>query len=408
MNDQLRKGYKLTEVGMIPEDWEVKRLGEIGEALIGLTYKPEDISNNGILVLRSSNIKEYSINFEDNVFVEKVIPNRIMVRSGDILICVRNGSRDLIGKSVLLDERTTGMTFGAFMAVLRSQSGQFINYLFQCEVLKKQINEHLGATINQITNKSLNSFYIPLPPTKEEQTAIATVLSDSDRLIESLDRLIAKKRNLKQATMQQLLTGKTRLAGFSGEWEVKRLGDVAERIIGGGTPSRSNTSFWDGEIPWITVKDFASFNPYCSQEYITEEGLKNSSSNLIPKGTVITSTRMALGKAVIYAVDVSINQDLKAIIPKQTLDSLYLYYWFQSKSLCIDGLGSGSTVKGILLQDLKKLEFTLPSLPEQTAITTILSDMDKEIAALEQRRDKNRALKQGMMQELLMGRIRLI
>ena len=116
---------------------------------------------------------------------------------------------------------------------------------------------------------------------------------------------------------------------------------------------------------------------------------------------------MALGKAVIYAVDVSINQDLKAIIPKLTLDSLYLYYWFQYKSLYIDGLGSGSTVKGILLQDLKKLEFILPKIREQKAISKVLSDMDSEISALEQRRDKTKALKQAMMQELLTGKTRL-
>ena len=215
---EVRPGYTQTEVGVFPKEWYTKTLGEVGEALIGLTYNPEDVRGYGTLVLRSSNIQEGSLCFDDNVFVEKDIAERIMVRPGDILICVRNGSRNLIGKTALLDERAVGMTFGAFMAVFRSPVGKFVNYLFQSEILKRQINEHLGATINQITNKSINSFRIPIPPTEAEQRAIAAALSDVDALLGALERLIAKKRDLKQAAMQQLLTGQTRLPGFSGEW----------------------------------------------------------------------------------------------------------------------------------------------------------------------------------------------
>jgi type I restriction enzyme S subunit len=208
--------------------------------------------------------------------------------------------------------------------------------------------------------------------------------------------------------MQQLLTGQTRLPGFSGEWEVRRLGDVLERIVGGGTPSRSNPNYWDGEIPWVTVKDFATFDPIQAQESITFEGLKSSASHLISRGTLITSTRMALGRAVIYEVDVAINQDLKALFPKKFLHTKFLYYWFKQNAEAIDDLGSGSTVKGISLGDLRAIPFHLASLSEQTAIVAVLSDMDADLAALEARRDKTRALKQGMMQALLTGRIRLL
>jgi type I restriction enzyme, S subunit len=208
--------------------------------------------------------------------------------------------------------------------------------------------------------------------------------------------------------MQELLTGKKRLPGFSGKWEVKRLGDVIEKFVGGGTPSRINQQYWGNEIPWVTVKDFATFNPRQSQEAITKVGLQNSASHLIPKGTLITSTRMALGKAVIYEVEVAINQDLKALFPKPGLATLYLYFWFQYHGHSIDELGSGSTVKGVSLHDLKKINFQLPPHPEQTAIATILSDMDAEIAAMETKLTKARQLKLGMMQELLTGRIRLV
>jgi len=161
-------------------------------------------------------------------------------------------------KAALLDDRTMAMTFGAFMAVYRSPIGELASYLFQSDVPKRQINEHLGATISQITNKSLNSFRIPVSPLDNERRAIAAALSDVDALLRGLDRLIAKKRDLKQAAMQQLLTGETRLPGFHGEWEMKALaaacsssrpgsttpspGSSMRRASSRGTPSRKGSS----------------------------------------------------------------------------------------------------------------------------------------------------------------------
>jgi type I restriction enzyme, S subunit len=192
-------------------EWEIKTLGEIGEALIGLTYTPNDVRADGVLVLRSSNVFEGNLRFDDNVYVQLEISERIMIRSGDILICVRNGSRDLIGKCAKIDERCEGMTFGAFMAVFRTPFYGFVFYQFQSNVLKRQIHEHLGATINQITNKSLNSFSIPFPKDEAEQTAIAAILSDMDAEIAALEAKLAKTRQIKQGMMQALLTGKIRL-----------------------------------------------------------------------------------------------------------------------------------------------------------------------------------------------------
>ena len=141
---------------------------------------------------------------------------------------------------------------------------------------------------------------------------------------------------------------------------------------------------------------------------ITYLGLSNSSSHLIPAGTLITSTRMALGRTVIYDVDVAINQDLKALFFKSQITVQFMKYWFEMYSDKIDALGSGSTVKGISLTELRRFPFSIMEMSEQKAIAEILSDMDAELAELEQRRDKTVALKQGMMQELLTGRTRLV
>jgi type I restriction enzyme S subunit len=204
-------GLVRTEIGMVPEDWDVIRLGDLGESLIGLTYKPTDVRSDGILVLRSSNVRDGGLLFEDNVYVETAVPQRIMVKQGDILICVRNGSRDLIGKCARIDSRAAGITFGAFMAVFRSTFNSFIYHLFQSSIIKRQIHEHLGATINQITNKSLNSFMIPFPPNSTEREAIGAVLSDMDAEVSALEAKLAKARAIKQGMMQELLTGRIRL-----------------------------------------------------------------------------------------------------------------------------------------------------------------------------------------------------
>jgi type I restriction enzyme S subunit len=191
--------------------WEQKRLEELGVSLIGLTYKPSNVKSDGLLVLRSSNIFQEALRFEDNVFVNIDVPAAIILRKGDILICVRNGSRDLIGKCALINEEAQGLTFGAFMAVFRTPFYNFVYHQFQSDLIKRQINEHLGATINQITNKSLNSFQIPFPMDEEERTAIAVILSDMDAEITALEVKLSKARELKLGMMQDLLTGKVRL-----------------------------------------------------------------------------------------------------------------------------------------------------------------------------------------------------
>jgi len=191
--------------------WEEKTLGEIGECLIGLTYKPENVKESGLLVLRSSNIKDGVLKFENNVYVDVEVPEKLIVKEGDILICVRNGSRDLIGKCALIDKKTAGKTFGAFMALYRSPINHFIFHQFNSFLIKKQIDENIGATINQITNKNLNSFKVPLPENTTEQTAIADVLNDMDAEIERLEKKLEKYKMVKTGMMQELLTGKTRL-----------------------------------------------------------------------------------------------------------------------------------------------------------------------------------------------------
>ena len=214
--DGRKKGYKPSELGEIPEDWEVVRLGDVGETIIGLTYSPNDVAEFGTLVLRSSNVQQGKLAYSDCVYVNMPLPDRVIVREGDILVCVRNGSRQLIGKCALIDKKAEGHAFGAFMSIYRTQYSKFVFYQFQSDLIQSQINEMMGATINQITNKDMASFLIGLPCDANEQTAIAQICSDIDEEIQAFEQRLNKTRQIKQGMMQELLTGKTRLVKPAG------------------------------------------------------------------------------------------------------------------------------------------------------------------------------------------------
>ncbi len=184
-------------------------------------------------------------------------------------------------------------------------------------------------------------------------------------------------------------------------WCAYDLGDLAQKIEGGGTPPRNEPSYWDGDIPWASVKDLRGVKLSTTEEFISELGLENSSSKLIPSNTMIIASRMAVGKAVFFNRDVAINQDLKAFYPKENTDGLFLLQWYLSQSKKIESLATGSTVKGIRLDDLTLLPIDLPPLPEQQKIAAILSSVDDVIEKTRAQIDKLKDLKTAMMQELL-------
>ena len=414
MISELPPGYKQTEVGVIPQDWSLGTFSDLFDFTNGVNADKSAYGRgvpfiNVLEVITHTHIRFSQIS--GRVTLTKAQIDSFSVRRGDIVFNRTSETQEEVGLcSVYLDDEV--VVFGGFVIRARPRrhflDAVYSGYALRTPVVRSQISAMgQGAIRANVGQADLRKVYAPLPP-RSEQEAIAEALSDTDALIESLDQLIAKKRHLKQGAMQELLTGRRRLLGFVDGWKEALLGDVIEKFVGGGTPSRANASYWGSEIPWVTVKDFATFSPRHAQEAISMVGLNSSASHLIPKGTLITSTRMALGKAVVYEVDVAINQDLKALFPKPILSTQYLYFWFQYRGSFIDALGSGSTVKGISLPDLKNIDFRLPSFSEQTAIATILSDMDTEIAALEAKLTKTRQLKQGMMAELLTGRTRLV
>lgn len=380
--------YKQTEIGVIPEDWDVKKLHEIAVIATGNTPPTRDASNYGDEFLFVSpfdiNDKKYISYTEKQLSKKGFGISRKFPKGSILFVCI--GST--IGKCAVASvELTSNQQINAIFP-----SSDFLtDYLYYAvNATAPKIKALAGEQAVPIVNKTqFSETPIALPPLLE-QTAIAAALSDVEALMGELDKLIAKKRDIKQATMQQLLTGKKRLAGFNGEWEVKRLGEVAELYQ---PITISAKQFTESGYPVYgangIVGFYHDFNHERSQVTVTCRGSTCGTVNKTVEKSWITGNAMV------------INCDNSKDIEKQ-----FLYYLLlnQDLSICITGTGQPQIVRS----PLSNFNLSIPpKLEEQTAIATILSDMDAEINALQQKRDKTAQLKQGMMQELLTGRIRL-
>jgi fclIS len=404
---EVRQGYKETEIGVLPNDWTITRLGNIADIKDGThqtpKYVPFGIPFYSVEQVTKNDFKNTKYISEEE---HKALSHSFKIEKGDILM-TRIGS---IGECKLIDWDVNA-SFYVSLALLKvhgadpkyieqySKSTQFIQ--------ETELHSLPAAIPKKINLGPISDIRIATPP-HHEQSAIATALNDMDSLLESLNSLIAKKRAIKQATMQQLLSGETRVSSPQNDWTDTTLGEIVERFVGGGTPSRTVADYWGGNIPWVSTKDFASFSPYTSQESITKKGLKNSAASLIPAKTLLISTRMAVGRTAIYKVDVAINQDIKALIPRAHISQRFLLHWLNHNNHKISSTSNGSTVSGISITDLKRIKIKIPDIHEQNSIARILDDLDYDISILESRIHKTNSLKQAMMQELLTGRTRLI
>ncbi len=412
----IKPGYKQTEVGVIPEDWEVAALGDLGDFSKGSGVRKNEAQSGDLPCVRYGEIYTYHndiVRKYNSRISPEVAKTAKRLRKGDVLFAGSGETKEEIGKAVafVADDETYA---GGDIVILspRTGSSEFLGYALNAPpVIRQKASKGQGDAVVHISANAIASIKLALP-TKEEQTAIAQALSDVDTLLATLDQLIAKKRDLKQAAMQQLLTGKTRLPGFEGEWEVKRLGDVAD-IRSGGTPSTGDSAAWDGAIPWCTPTDITALGGRkyltTTSRTITDHGLKNSSAELIPAHSIVMTSRATIGECAINSVPMTTNQGFKNLISLSSIDVEFLYYLLLTQTQGLIGLSAGSTFLEISKTQLKQYEVRLPTMKEeQTAIATVLSDMGAEIAVLEARRNKTQHIKQAMMQELLTGKTRLV
>ena len=401
---EVKPGYKQTEVGVIPEEWEVRPFAELFAFRNGVNADKNSYGQG----VRFINVLEpityshiYGPEITGQVTLPESVTDSYAVSRGDVLFNRTSETQEEVGLAAtfLGAER---VVFGGFVIRGRplgvSLDPIYSGYALRAPFIRSQIIPMgQGAIRANIGQQNLSLVVAPVPPLPE-QRAIATALSDVDGLLGGLDRLIAKKRDLKQAAMQQLLTGQTRLPGFHGEWEVQRLGDVAE-IVMGQSPSSSNYNTTGKGLPLIQGNADIDNRETIKRIFTTQITKRGKS------GDILMSVRAPVGEVSRAVFDVCLGRGVCAI----RYDNDFMYHCLIFLEPTWAKHSKGSTFDSVNSADVKALEIHLPTaLPEQTAIAEVLTEMDAELAALEQRREKTRALKQAMMQELLTGRTRLI
>lgn len=440
----VKSGYKQTEIGVIPEDWNITILGDIADIISGgtpntnyplywngniLWCTPSDItsSNSKYLINTNKKITKLGLNNSSAQLLPK----------GTLLLCSRATIGDI---KISISEITTNQGFKSLIV----HNHVYNEWLYYYLLTQKQrmIILSIGSTFLEFTKKSALNFKIIIPPTFEEQKAIADVLSDMDNLIFSLEKLIAKKKLIKQGAMQELLTGKKRLPGFKEEcinvkisnilkkgykqteigvipedWEKHKLNTIIKDIVDGPFGSDLKTIYYTNEkevriIQLSNIGDCGWKNE--NIRYTTFEHAKKIKRCIVESGELVMAKMMPAGLTIrcpntdkMYilssdAVRIKLNEDI--------IDINYFVYFTKSNYFLsqINNDIQGSTRNRTSVSKIKKIDVLMPSLNEQEAIAEILTDMDNEIEALEKKLSKYQKIKQGMMHQLLTGKIRLI
>ena len=392
---ELKPGYKQTEVGVIPVEWEVKsvcQLGQIKTGPFGTLLKASEYSGTeGVPLISVGEVGAGSFKVTEHTpLVPAEVVRRLpqyILRTGDIVF----GRKGSVERSALVSEKENGWFLGSdgiSIRPLRECHPPYLSCQFQRYEVQMWLLQHAtGTTMASLNQSILGRVQIPYAPLPE-QRAIAEALSDVDGLLGGLDRLIAKKRDLKQAAMQQLLTGQTRIPGFDGEWEVKTLSESARFCSG---TYLAQDAYRDG--------------PFEVQGAGNPMG-KHVAANFAEPVSVIGRVG-TVGRPRFMRFGCWVNNNAGAIvaIPGEATPSfvhllLLTIDWSKATSVTAQPF--------LVIESLMTMEFRFPPLPEQTAIAAVLSDMDAELVVLEERREKTRLVKQGMMQELLTGRTRLV
>lgn len=377
---EVKPGYKHTEVGVIPEEWEVRPLAEVVEFLDGRRRPVKDSDRakmrGDIPYYGASGIVDY---VNDYLFDEE-------------LILLGEDGENILSRNSRLAFKISGKTWVNNHAhVLRPRKQVTLDYLVEFLESRDYAQYNTGTAQPKLNKLVCSQIPILCPPLTEQRT-IAAALTDVDGLLEGLDQLISKKRDLKQATMQQLLTGKTRLPGFDGEWKVKALGESAS--ISKGTQLHSSETDPSGQFP--------HFNGGISPSSFTNKF--NAPANTI----AISEGGNSCGYVQLVSEPFWCGGHCYSVL-SNNIDNRFLFHALKERQTAIQGLRVGSGLPNVQKTALANFTLKIPSdLAEQTAIAEVLTDMDAELKALEQRRDKTQALKQAMMQELFTGKIRLI
>lgn len=422
---ELRAGYKQTEVGVIPEDWNLQKLGDFAAfktGPFGSALHKSDYIEGGIPVVNPMQIIDGKLIPTSSMAISDAAARKLSdfrLSEGEIVI----GRRGDMGRCAVVGSGESGWLCGTGSMIVRckpSLNSGFAQRLLSSPAIVAEIeNTSVGTTMINLNQGTLRNLLIPLPPSFEEQQAIAATLSDADALIEALEQLLAKKRQIKQGAMQELLTGQRRLPGFAGEWKKRFLNEIcwfqegpgvrAWQFTESGVKLLNGTNIYRGALYLDSTSRFISereaYGPYA--HFMADVG------DIVIASSGITIDKFHEKVAYVEQDDLPFCMNTSTIRfkPKQEiLASEFLFHSLTSDGFKrqIGGQATGSAQLNFGPSHVTKVSIALPGYVEQTAIATVLSDMDAEITTLEAKLAKARSVKQGMMQELLTGRIRLV
>ena len=406
MTTKIREGYKQTEVGVIPEDWEFSELRDYFSFISYGFTNPMPTMTDGVYMITANDINNGRLKLETSrktseLAFKTLLSDKSRPKKNDILL-TKDGT---LGRLALVGNDK--ICINQSVAVIRPNIKiypLFLKLLLEGTYYQKTMIDNAGgSTIKHIYITVVDKMNVAIPPTKSEQTAIASALNDADALITSLEKLIEKKRAIKQGAMQELLKPKE-------GWVMKTLGEIAT-IVRGASPRPIEDPKWFDEqssIGWVRISDVTKSNKFLLEttQKLSEIGIKNS--RYVETGNLIMSICATVGRPILTKIDVCIHDGF-VVFRNPQISKEYLYYFlnFIERDWAKNGqTGSQMNLNTNLINSTK-----IPFPKEesiQTRIATILSDMDAEITALEQKLGNYKLIKQGMMQELLTGKIRLI
>lgn len=401
-------GWVETTIGSLVENKQISiQTGPFGTVLSASEYADHGIPVVSVREIRQGRIELY----DETPAVSELTYHKLSqfaLKPYD-LVFARKGNVD---RSALIPENAQKLFLGSDGIRLRFVDPTLAQVVFHC-VQSPQTRQFLtvsayGTTMAGLNETIISSIPICIPDDSMEQQLIAKSLSDMDELIDSLEKLIAKKKSIKQGAMQELLTGKRRLPGFTGEWEPTEVRELG-RIVGGGTPPTRNTEWWKGHIPWISSSDLedGKINTIRMSRFITKDAVTHSATYLCLAGTVLVVSRVGVGKVAVAPVDLCTSQDFTNVIVDKC-NPYFLAYVLSNIMKEKASTTQGTSIKGITSDEIASIKVYMPTKQEQDEIVCTLDSIDNSISSIEKKLEKARQIKQGMMQQLLTGKIKLI
>lgn len=340
-----------------PKGWKIKKLPDIASYSIGLTYKPEQLCEDGTIVLRSGNIQEGEIDLQDLVRVNAPIRDNLWVKEGDILICSRNGSASLVGKVAQIKSIVEPMTYGAFMTIIRSEYSDYLYMYFQSGDFRDQISSGKSSTMNQITQKMLDKIEIPIP-NQEVISTLSAILHQSDK-----SKFVGFK-----SQFIEMFTNK--------EYPLQTLKSFAE-ITTGSTPSKKEQKYWeDGTKPWVSAQDMKDKYVISTEEKLTDFGF--AKCKILPIDSLLYVCRGSIGVMAINKIECATNQSICTATcdsNKCHVEFLYNSLLYQKDS--VKSIGEGTSFKSLSQSTFANVEIKLPPIAEQMKFVSISEQADK-------------------------------